>query len=68
MSAVDLLQRPPAPNHAHAPARARNGDGLHWFRLVVIFLILIRIVAALPVLAWLRLAALWKQAARQLNH
>lgn len=63
MSTVDLLQQPPAPNRGHKPARAHKGDSIHWFRLVVIALILIRVLASLPGLAWSRFAALSKPAA-----
>jgi hypothetical protein len=50
MSTVDMLQP------QSAPARAYKGHRLHWFRLVVVVLVLIRILAALPRLAWARLA------------
>lgn len=49
MSTVDLLQPPPAPGRAH------KSHSLHWFRLVVFALVLIRIMAALPRMAWARL-------------
>lgn len=64
MSAVDLLQPPPAPNHGHKSVRPRKMYGIHWFRLVVIALILIRVLVSLPGLAWPRIAALWNPAAR----
>jgi hypothetical protein len=56
MSATDLLHPPPRPIRTRKPARRSRRGHIHWLRLIVIALVLIRILAALPGLAWSRLA------------
>ena len=55
MSATDLLHPPPTPRPAYKPAQRRWSRQLHWLRLIVIALVLIRILTALPGMAWARL-------------
>jgi hypothetical protein len=52
VSAADIVQPAPTPNRAREAALTRKGAGLRWFRLVVITLILIGVVATLVKSTW----------------
>ena len=52
VSAADIMQPAPTPNQVHDPASARKGGGVRWFRLLLITLIMIGVVAMLVKLTW----------------
>jgi hypothetical protein len=54
MSAAEILPPAPAPDRAREAAPARKGGGVHWFRLVVIALILTGAAATLARSIWSR--------------